>query len=759
VTKSEPILSGNFIKQLVNKNLWGRLDFTQSYEIIFLAPLFALTPSRLDVIAKYIYGWHLLHDGCLTWAEYVYLEHLRVWNPNFTETDGSGKTGFNKYREDFVALLGSMRNSGHDASISILPLDNTGNIIDGSHRLAAALLLDHNVPTVGFSHKPKFIYDYRFFQDRGLDEDILDDMVYRYLLLKSNTRLLFLFPCVEADYSSIIDFVHSELPVIGLKRLATDKKTMLNLLYYLYQREPWLNPDIPLAITFAEHLRFRSCGTGEVVVLAVEADSDKIAELKARLRSRYTHIPSNYTMHSNDSYHETRMLAALIFNRNGRHYLQYADVTYRADARYARLEQAYLDMLPPGEVAKEYFALCGSTVLSTYGLRQAGDIDYLTTLDDEFVVPDGVGCHNAYVHYYKKSVSELVHDPRNFFYTNGIKYVSLPIILNMKKNRAEDKDLADISLCNRRLGRMMAIEISFYSQRRKLAEIMHRIVIPRIRNYVPKSLRRKLKLWFGLGPDASMPGRGLADHSNYMGFTVFHPPGTSLISRLTPGVSVYEYRLFKALSDELVLHHNPVFFDVGANIGLMTANILHRHPGISVHIFEPSPSIQSHLTKTLASNPGMSKVVFCNAALGASVGKSEFSVHDPIHASGDGFRDTGRAGDTQVVPIAVTTLDLWCGERQTFPSVIKMDVEGAEYLVLKGADTVLKSTRPTIFFEAHPDNLRAYDHSIEDLWALFETYGYMISTLDGTQISRDHCESSVLTVHDFVARPCPADHA
>ena len=52
--------------------------------------------------------------------------------------------------------------------------------------------------------------------------------------------------------------------------------------------------------------------------------------------------------------------------------------------------------------------------------------------------------HSSELQYYDKSVAELVHDPRNYMFVNGVKMISLQCVMQMKQRRNEPKDVADV---------------------------------------------------------------------------------------------------------------------------------------------------------------------------------------------------------------------------------------------------------------------------------------------------------------------------
>jgi hypothetical protein len=64
-------------------------------------------------------------------------------------------------------------------------------------------------------------------------------------------------------------------------------------------------------------------------------------------------------------------------------------------------------------------------------------------------------------------------------------------------------------------------------------------------------------------------------------------------------------------------------------------------------------------------------------------------------------------------------------ETQLIPAAIKIDVEGAELLVLEGAKTLLKRYRPILMIAVHPTWLPP-DQTAGRLFALLRSFGYQV---------------------------------
>jgi len=171
-----------------------------------------------------------------------------------------------------------------------------------------------------------------------------------------------------------------------------------------------------------------------------------------------------------------------------------------------------------------------------------------------------------------------------------------------------------------------------------------------------------------------------------------------------------------------------LFVDVGANIGACTMQMLARQDVAQVVAFEPNPRNQFYLTSTALKNPGSSsKLALFPDALGAS---------DAIHTM---YMEPGNAGNTVLDkavfadPNAKTsktktiTLDevFLKGDTAPYIHVMKMDAQGFEVKVLKGARQLLaKGVINAIHFELAPDWLFGQGTSPAELLSIFVTSGY-----------------------------------
>jgi FkbM family methyltransferase len=131
-------------------------------------------------------------------------------------------------------------------------------------------------------------------------------------------------------------------------------------------------------------------------------------------------------------------------------------------------------------------------------------------------------------------------------------------------------------------------------------------------------------------------------------------------------------------------------YDCGANAGYFTL-LMARLSGPSglVFAFEPLPKNADVLRRNIKAN-GLQNVTVIEAALANRDGRSTFSTSSNFSM---GRLDAG--GEIEVETARIDSLGL------PLPNVMKVDVEGAEALLIDGAESAILASRPIIFLALH----------------------------------------------------------
>ncbi|MEH2361348.1 FkbM family methyltransferase [Nostoc sp.] len=235
------------------------------------------------------------------------------------------------------------------------------------------------------------------------------------------------------------------------------------------------------------------------------------------------------------------------------------------------------------------------------------------------------------------------------------------------------------------------------------------------------NIRKNIKQWlYGKCP-------GFAGSFPYYGTKVYFPKN-SIIFRLACEQGIYEQENLNILSS--LVKPNSTYFDVGANIGLMSIPILQQHNSCMVVSFEPSPNTYKFLNRTSESSQFNKRWKVISKAVGSQAGTLDFFIASPDMGAFDGFKDTKRANTNNQIEVPVTTIDIeWETLGKPKLSVIKIDVEGAELETLKGALNCIQNDQPSILLEWNATNLQAYNCPVESLIMFAEKYNYQVYSL------------------------------
>ncbi|HVV72868.1 MAG TPA: FkbM family methyltransferase, partial [Verrucomicrobiae bacterium] len=158
------------------------------------------------------------------------------------------------------------------------------------------------------------------------------------------------------------------------------------------------------------------------------------------------------------------------------------------------------------------------------------------------------------------------------------------------------------------------------------------------------------------------------------------------------------------------------YVDIGANIGLMSVPILATMDDVTVWSFEPSPANLPYLRRTFETCSFQSRWRIIPKAASDRSGQSGFYSSAANGGALDGLKNTGRIEDLKPLTVECATVDqLWAQSGKPAISCVKVDVEGAELMVLKGAERCLSSQRPPVLLEWNATNLMAYGCAPEEL--------------------------------------------
>ncbi len=174
------------------------------------------------------------------------------------------------------------------------------------------------------------------------------------------------------------------------------------------------------------------------------------------------------------------------------------------------------------------------------------------------------------------------------------------------------------------------------------------------------------------------------------------------------------------------LDSDATYVDVGTNRGQILRDAVRIAPQARHIAFEPIPNLAREVAREFPD-------VDCRQlALGARAQEAEF-CHFTRLEGWSGLRRSPEVSDEQGAPefitVQVSTLDAQLADVD--PSVIKIDVEGAELAVLEGGRTVLARSRPLVIFEHVAAAAALYGAAPGALWDALAELGYTIFSVTG----------------------------
>ena len=198
-----------------------------------------------------------------------------------------------------------------------------------------------------------------------------------------------------------------------------------------------------------------------------------------------------------------------------------------------------------------------------------------------------------------------------------------------------------------------------------------------------------------------------------------------------------------------LLNGGDTFVDVGANIGwfsLLVGDHLLRQGGGRVIAVEANPALAPRLAASMI-----------DSGLDHMVSIKPYAVSDHVGVVEMETSGTGNVGSLNIGPlrdgrrdrnvVPCLPLDDLLGDLDRC-DVVKMDIEGAELLAMRGFGQVLRRTRPKLLLEINATALQWVSHAtVDDLVGQLRSFGYKAYSTDG----EDRAELDVETIKTTVA--------
>ena len=199
-----------------------------------------------------------------------------------------------------------------------------------------------------------------------------------------------------------------------------------------------------------------------------------------------------------------------------------------------------------------------------------------------------------------------------------------------------------------------------------------------------------------------------------------------------PHLQPYSPVPLKWVWEQLSRYPQAIMIDVGASSGEF-ALLAKHHPSLTVYAFEPTPLGARVLRENVYLNGLTDKVTVSECAVSNYNGTGIMHVIKAIGGLGVSMLDGVPAfhKDCDDIEIGVITLDSYCELNRITPTLIKIDVEGAEKMVLQGAKETIEKYHPMLLFETSNENSGQYGYNTYELVKMVEDWGYIWKNPEG----------------------------
>ncbi|MCD6013249.1 MAG: methyltransferase FkbM family [Flavipsychrobacter sp.] len=173
-----------------------------------------------------------------------------------------------------------------------------------------------------------------------------------------------------------------------------------------------------------------------------------------------------------------------------------------------------------------------------------------------------------------------------------------------------------------------------------------------------------------------------------------------------------------------------VLFDIGGNIGVIAAMLAKKmKAGSVIYSFEPVPLSFEYLQDTARVQTGNARIVPVNNAVSNATEKIYFT-NDGVSC----LNQISAENTTETIAITPIRIDDFCRANNIVPELIKIDIEGAEYLALDGMRQTLKNNDCIVVVEIHTQQLTSSNIDNGMFASLINDIGYKAYSVNGNEI-------------------------
>jgi FkbM family methyltransferase len=217
------------------------------------------------------------------------------------------------------------------------------------------------------------------------------------------------------------------------------------------------------------------------------------------------------------------------------------------------------------------------------------------------------------------------------------------------------------------------------------------------------------------------------DGSNINGVELLVPKSLEGILPKSPNPEYFNYEHYHYLGLKLLVSPGDTVFDVGSSYGVMSCLISKLcGPEGRVFAFEANPVLIERAME-LAKVNKIKNINFINKFVGE---KSDAAIDFFVVPGDHSASSTGNPeilkfhSDAVLTKVDTVSVDDFVKETAVVPDVCMIDIEGAEYIALKGMENLLSNNDVDLVIETHGDEMLKIGGNVDSLLQILQKFGY-----------------------------------
>lgn len=457
--------------------------------MIWVPPQMLLCSKRLDVAVKVLYGREIVGQRSMfsdSDAADLYGRHIHLRTRGTEPNAYYRKDSVAAYRRQFSSVIADVSRNGFDPSEPIPVSRKSGIILNGAHRLAAALVLGiDRVPVLYDDNALGRAWGFDWFFENGFSRREISEIALAWLELREFRDVVGILwpsePNIHADIIAYLrtlgDFLYLEKWDIG--------SAIREMVFDVYAYDYGASVEF-IANNIARKSERLERKGGEVVVFALSGEGLSGKFVKDSVRGRFgesIEAPDFDIIHCGNDDEESRYLAMVAINQANMG--AYSCRTQPSQALIKRL-QALEEYCRRNDIPAREVCVVGGACLDVIGVKASDDLDFVCSYGirrRNFFPGSGNILEEidiANENYCKKidvgdwwSDDDLINYGDLHCLVRGFKFARSELVVERKRYSLRDKDRIDIArYAHKRLGHDLSKAISQHQIKNKPIDLL-----------------------------------------------------------------------------------------------------------------------------------------------------------------------------------------------------------------------------------------------------------------------------------------------